>query len=95
MAFCFPPYFLLFFTRYQLKILSTAIMSVLILNKAISRQQWAALGILTAGVACVQISSMPSGGHHVREGGAGLGRVVFRCLCRPRTHTRVLLSLFV
>ena len=45
---------------YQLKILSTAIMSVLILNKAISRTQWIALAILTAGVAAVQISSMPS-----------------------------------
>jgi len=35
-------------------------MSVLILNKSISRSQWVALGLLTAGVALVQISSMPS-----------------------------------
>jgi hypothetical protein len=35
-------------------------MSVLILNKEISRTKWVALGLLTAGVACVQISSMPS-----------------------------------
>jgi len=42
-------------------------MSVLILNKSISQQQWAALGILTAGVACVQISSIPTGGHNVRQ----------------------------
>lgn len=46
---------------YQLKILSTAMMSVLILNKSISGTKWLALGILTAGVAAVQISGMPSG----------------------------------
>jgi len=46
--------------RYQLKILSAALMSVLILQKKISRIKWVALGLLTAGVACVTISSMPS-----------------------------------
>ena len=46
--------------RYQLKILSTAVMSVLILRKTITKDQWVALAILTAGVAAVQISSMPS-----------------------------------
>ena len=46
---------------YQLKILSTAIMSVYILKKELTKTKWAALALLTAGVACVQISSMPAG----------------------------------
>ena len=40
---------------YQLKILTTAIFSVVMLNKQVTRQQWAALVILFFGVALVQL----------------------------------------
>merc|ERR1719359_2190715 len=42
---------------YQLKILSTAVMSVLILKKQLDLEKWAGLVVLVAGVALVQISS--------------------------------------
>ncbi|KAL3900541.1 MAG: hypothetical protein SGCHY_001272 [Lobulomycetales sp.] len=44
-----------FQVTYQLKILTTAVFSVSMLRKVISRQQWLALGLLTAGVALVQL----------------------------------------
>lgn len=46
---------------YQLKILSTALFSVILLKKNISRMQWVSLFLLSAGVSMVQLS---------KEGGA-------------------------
>jgi UDP-sugar transporter A1/2/3 len=43
---------------YQLKILTTAVLSVLILNKSVSKLQWFSLAVLTSGVALVQYSKM-------------------------------------
>ena len=40
---------------YQLKIVTTAVMSVIILHKHITRTQWLSLLMLTAGVALVQV----------------------------------------
>ena len=40
---------------YQLKILTTALCSVVMLGKALDRTKWMALLLLTAGVALVQV----------------------------------------
>ena len=42
--------------RYQLKILTTAVFSVLMLNKKLIKLQWFSLVVLVAGVAMVQLS---------------------------------------
>lgn len=44
-----------FQVTYQLKILTTAILSVIMLNKQLSRTQWLALVILFAGISIVQL----------------------------------------
>lgn len=47
---------------YQLKILTTALFSAVLLNRKFSRQKWFALVVLTVGVAIVQVSG--SGDQH-------------------------------
>jgi UDP-sugar transporter A1/2/3 len=44
-----------FQVTYQLKIITTALFSVLLLHRALSFQKWAALGLLTIGIAIVQL----------------------------------------
>ncbi|BGP20479.1 hypothetical protein JCM10213v2_008640 [Rhodosporidiobolus nylandii] len=48
----------LFQLAYQLKIPATAMCSVILLNKALTRQQWASLFVLTFGVGLVQLFSV-------------------------------------
>lgn len=48
-----------FQVTYQLKILTTALFSVLMLRKSLSRVQWVSLLLLFAGVAVVQVSPAP------------------------------------
>ncbi|KNZ55445.1 hypothetical protein VP01_2676g2 [Puccinia sorghi] len=50
----------LFQITYQLKILTTALCSVLLLKRRLKKTQWISLLILTAGVAIVQLSSQPT-----------------------------------
>lgn len=47
-----------FQVTYQMKIITTAMFSVLLLNRQLSRQKWVALCILTAGIAIVQLSNL-------------------------------------
>merc|ERR1719359_1643367 len=49
-----PP---VFTVTYQLKILTTAVLSVILLGKSINRLKWFALLCLTAGVSMVQLDS--------------------------------------
>ncbi|CAO1626625.1 unnamed protein product [Sympodiomycopsis kandeliae] len=60
-----------FQTLYQLKILTTALFSRILLGKKLHRKQWIALLILAIGVAIVQVGSQSShGGPHPLSGGA-------------------------
>lgn len=45
---------------YQLKILTTALFSVLMLRKSLSRVQWISLVLLFVGVAIVQVRPPPA-----------------------------------
>eukprot|EP01139_Manchomonas_bermudensis_P023551 Amastigsp_a841263_244.p1 type:complete len:373 gc:universal Amastigsp_a841263_244:1-1119(+) len=70
---------------YQLKLLTTALLSVLMLGKVLSSIQWAALFVLTLGVTCVQLGIMePSSddGDHAPSGSqfVGLSAVIAACV---------------
>lgn len=69
-----------FQVTYQLKILTTAMFSVLLLGKKLSPNKWLALGLLFTGVALVQLPS--SQGKPGKEGGnmfVGLTAVLMAC----------------
>lgn len=53
----------------QSKIPITALLSVIILGKALSRRQWVSLAALTFGVGLVQFSGSESAGKVTHEGG--------------------------
>uniref|UniRef100_A0A2K5F785 Solute carrier family 35 member A2 n=1 Tax=Aotus nancymaae TaxID=37293 RepID=A0A2K5F785_AOTNA len=71
-----------FQVTYQLKILTTALFSVLMLNRSLSRLQWASLLLLFTGVAIVQAQQAGGGGPRPldQNPGAGLVAVVASCL---------------
>mmetsp|Transcript_40498 Transcript_40498/g.61163 ORF Transcript_40498/g.61163 Transcript_40498/m.61163 type:complete len:353 (+) Transcript_40498:132-1190(+) len=67
---------------YQLKILTTAVLSVIILGKALGTEKWCALFLLTGGVTLIQ---MPRGdaaatAHHAK-GNQFVGLVAVLCAC--------------
>lgn len=65
---------------YQLKILTTAVLSVLMLNKSISASKWISLTILTAGVAFIQVPTEEQTTKPI-EGNFLLGLVAVLCAC--------------
>jgi len=79
-----------FQVTYNLKILTTALFSVILLRRRLSPQKWGALALLFAGVAIVQLQSTAAahGGkiESVKVGGEemnrakGLGAVALACL---------------
>lgn len=72
----------IFHVTYQCKLLSTALLSVLILGRTLRAQQWLALLVLTLGMAAVQMSRAT---HHTRDEEKsqffGIMAVAGACLC--------------
>ncbi|ORX35721.1 nucleotide-sugar transporter-domain-containing protein [Kockovaella imperatae] len=64
-----------FQVTYQMKILTTAFFSVLMLNKRLSRTKWAALVLLALGVGIVQIQSSSAPSHQPADSGIRLEKV--------------------
>ncbi|XP_077438953.1 UDP-galactose translocator [Vanacampus margaritifer] len=65
---------------YQLKILTTALFSVLMLKKSLSKVQWFSLLLLFIGVAIVQVQQGGSKGAEKANYAVGLAAVVVSCL---------------
>lgn len=71
-----------FQVTYQLKILTTALFSVLLLQRSLSNVKWLSLILLTAGIACVQISSTNEPDDYKRTENSiqGLAAVISACV---------------
>ncbi|KAJ3071140.1 hypothetical protein HDU98_005788 [Podochytrium sp. JEL0797] len=72
-----------FQVSYQLKILTTALFSVLMLKKSLSKTKWISLLILTCGVALVQLQTDSAGGsghHSAAQNFVGLTAVAMACV---------------
>jgi UDP-galactose transporter len=71
----------LYQVTYQAKTLTTAVCSVVMLNKSISKQQWSALVLLTAGVGLAQLQphSAKTGQAVVDEQGRGIIALLLAC----------------
>lgn len=66
---------------YQMKIITTALFSVLILNKRLLNAQWVSILCLAVGVALVQLSQLnPSSDGNKTNGALGLLSVVCSCV---------------
>ena len=73
-----------FQVTYQFKIITTALFSVMLLKKTLSRQKWVSLGLLTAGIAIVQFPTGSSSESTVEKSGYGtqfLGLVAVAIAC--------------
>ncbi|CAK9047054.1 UDP-N-acetylglucosamine transporter (Golgi UDP-GlcNAc transporter) (Solute carrier family 35 member A3) [Durusdinium trenchii] len=64
---------------YQLKILTTAVLSMLILNKALGSTKWCALLILTTGVALIQLPRGEAKDVQKGDSVVGLAAVISAC----------------
>lgn len=65
---------------YQLKILTTAVFSVLLLGKSLSRMQWFSLVLLTAGVTLAQLASEENAHEHSNTTAGFVAVLVASCL---------------
>eukprot|EP00123_Amoebidium_parasiticum_P015307 comp22887_c0_seq1/m.36177 comp22887_c0_seq1/g.36177 ORF comp22887_c0_seq1/g.36177 comp22887_c0_seq1/m.36177 type:complete len:340 (-) comp22887_c0_seq1:692-1711(-) len=65
---------------YQLKIFTTAVFSVLMLNKKLTNLKWLSLVVLMAGVGLVQIAADSKGGHTQGNSWVGLFAVLSACM---------------
>ena len=65
----------------QLKILTTAVLSVLVLSKKLSWVQWVSLLALTGGVALVQVSTTSGGGSSSEAGNPVVGMLAVLMAC--------------
>ncbi|RKO93905.1 nucleotide-sugar transporter-domain-containing protein [Blyttiomyces helicus] len=70
-----------FQVTYQMKILTTALFSVLMLNRSLSIRKWLALCLLTAGIALVQMPSGSSAGKKEIAGNKFVGLVAVLVAC--------------
>lgn len=73
---------------YQLKILTTALFSVLMLRKSLSKVQWVSLLLLFGGVAIVQVSASPAlNGSHGDMSGMDVAPPLAGVVCLARFLT--------
>jgi UDP-sugar transporter A1/2/3 len=63
----------------QLRLITTAVMSVIMLGKIVSPLQWGSLFLLAAGVAVVQVSSMNASKEVEGNPAIGFAAVLFNC----------------
>lgn len=64
---------------YQMKIITTAVFSVVLLAKRLSNNQWLSIVALAVGVALVQVSQMESAGDGKENSISGLLSVILGC----------------
>jgi UDP-galactose transporter len=70
----------IFQVLYQVKIITTAIFSVILLSKRLSLIQWSSIVALTLGVGLVQLSQANSSGNAKGNALAGLISVILSCI---------------
>jgi len=70
----------IFQVMYQMKLLSSALFSVILLKRRLSLQQWVSMLVLTAGVGAVQYSQMASTAGIAAFNMVGIAAVLSACL---------------
>eukprot|EP01060_Flectonema_neradi_P039817 TRINITY_DN8917_c0_g1_i1.p1 TRINITY_DN8917_c0_g1~~TRINITY_DN8917_c0_g1_i1.p1 ORF type:complete len:362 (+),score=65.51 TRINITY_DN8917_c0_g1_i1:51-1088(+) len=65
----------MFQVTYQLKLLLTAVFTVLLLGRSLSKYKWGSLCLLTAGVVLTQLPQKTTPGHAAQKGDWGVGLI--------------------
>ena len=63
----------MFQVTYQMKLLITAVFTVVLLRRSLSKYKWASLCLLTSGVILTQLPQKASGGHAAQKGDWAVG----------------------